>query len=103
MFTTTLIALILAALVGGATAPVEELGFYPMTTIVIELEEENDTVVCIDFDGNEWRFVGIEDWSVGDYASFIMCDNGTIEISDDIICDMRYDGWVGGNFGNLLK
>lgn len=94
MFMMTIVSLILAALVGGATAPVEELKFYPMTTVVVELEEENDTVVCADFNGNEWGFEGIEDWLVGDIASLIMCDNGTPEIEDDIICSVRYDGYL---------
>lgn len=98
MFSMTLISLIIAALLSGATAPAEELGFYPMATIVIGFEEETDTVICSDFNGMEWRFEGIEDWCIGDCASMIMCDNGTTEISDDIICNVRYCGWINGNF-----
>lgn len=103
MFKMTLVALMTTALLNGATAPVEELGFYPMTTVVIELDEKTDSVVCVDFNGNEWAFEGIEDWCIGDYATLTMCDNGTAEIYDDIICDARYDGWLDGNFGNILK
>ena len=39
MFITTLITLILTAFVNGATAPAEELNFYPMTSIVVDFEE----------------------------------------------------------------
>ena len=99
MFNITITALLTAAILGGATAPIETLGFYPKTTVVVELDGRTDTVTCVDFSGNEWSFVGVEDWCIGDYASFIICDNGTPEIYDDIICDMRYNGWVDGNFG----
>jgi hypothetical protein len=98
-----LFALMVAAFLGGATAPIEELNFYPMTTVVVELDGRTDSVVCVDFNGNEWSFEGIEDWCVGDYATMMMCDNGTSEIHDDIICDVQYDGWLDGNFGDILE
>lgn len=82
--------------VTGATAP----ALYPMTTVVIETDDKNDVVTCVDFNGNEWAFDGVEDWAVGDIASMIMCDNGTDEIYDDIICDVRYSGWICGSFGS---
>lgn len=98
-----LFALMVAAFLGGATAPIEELNFYSMTTVVVELDGRTDSVVCVDFNGNEWSFGGIEDWCVDDYATMTMCDNGTPEIYDDIICDVRYSGWLDGKFGDILE
>ncbi len=98
-----LFALMVAAFLGGATAPIEELNFYSMTTVVVELDGRTASVVCVDFNGNEWSFEGIADWCVDDYATMIMCDNGTPEIYDDIICDVRYSGWLDGNFGDILE
>ena len=98
-----LMALAIAATLNGATAPVDQMGFYPMTTVVVELDARTDTVVCVDFNGNEWGFEGVEDWCIGDYATLTMCDNGTEIIYDDIICDAVYDGWLEGDFGEILK
>lgn len=95
----TLFALMATAFLNGSTAPLEELNYYPMTTIVVELDENTDSVICADFNGNRWSFEGIEDWCVNDFATMMMCDNGTLEIYDDIICDVYYDGWLEGKFG----
>lgn len=69
---------------------------YPMTTVVVEISEPNDTVTCRDFNGNLWQFRGVEDWVVGDVASLLMDDAGTPMIKDDIVLDARYDGWFAG-------
>lgn len=102
MFKMTLMALVAAAIMGGATASTTEMGFYSMTTVVVDFDERTDSVICVDFNGNEWAFEGIEDWCIGDYASLMMCDNGTDLIYDDIVCDAHYDGWLDGNFGYVL-
>lgn len=69
---------------------------YPMTTVVVDVCEPNDTVTCRDFNGNLWQFHGVEDWVVGDVASLLMDDAGTPMIKDDIVLDARYDGWFAG-------
>lgn len=69
---------------------------YPMTTVVVDVSEPNDTVTCRDFNGNLWQFSGVEDWVVGDVASLLMDDAGTPMIKDDIVLDARYDGWFAG-------
>ena len=83
------------------TPIVEEVehNYYAQTTVVVELDRENDEVICVDFNGEEWVFIGIEDWMVGDYASMVMDDMGTELIFDDEIVSVRYDGWLDGNFG----
>lgn len=72
---------------------------YALTTIVINVDEENDIVQCVDFNGNIWEFKGCADWVINDYCSMIMNDNGTEEIEDDIIVSTHYSGWLDGVFG----
>ena len=66
----------------------------PTAMIVNELDYDENTVICIDFNGNEWAFEGIEDWRIGDIASMIMDDMETELIYDDIIIMVRYSGYV---------
>lgn len=75
-----------------AQTPKEEL--YALTTVVTEVNESTDTVVCVDATGNEWEFDGVEDWSIGDIASLAMNDKGTPEIYDDEIINVKYGGWM---------
>lgn len=91
-----LIAMMGIVLCGCGTPKGKE---YPMTTVVSEINEKADEVVCIDFNGNEWVFTGVEDWIVGDIASMIMNDKGTPIIYDDEIVSVRYDGWLEGYWG----
>lgn len=65
---------------------------YPRTMVVTETNESTDTVVLTDSAGHMWEFYGIEDWIVGDVCSCIMNTNGTKDITDDTIVDMRYNG-----------
>ena len=74
--------------------PTETL--YPMTTIVVDLDHENDVVTCKDFNGYLWQFEGCEDWQEGDICSMIMSDNGTPKIFDDEIVSIKYDGYFEG-------
>lgn len=69
---------------------------YPTTMIVNELDYDENIVICIDFNGNEWAFEEIEDWCIGDIASMIMDDMGTESIYDDTIIMVRYSGYVEG-------
>lgn len=67
--------------------------FYPMSTVVCQVDYEADTVVCSDFNENLWCFYGCEDWETGDICSMIMWDKNTESIEDDVILVIRYDGW----------
>lgn len=51
-----------------------------------------DTVFVEDSVGNIWSFEGAEDWETGDRAAMIMDDNGTKQIYDDAIMQIRYIG-----------
>lgn len=94
-------ALLTLAVIGGLIAlvvlsekPVSDS--YAMTTKVVELDRENDVVVCEDFNGNLWEFYGCEDWQIDDIASLLMDDNGTPTIYDDEIVSARYNGTFEG-------
>jgi len=98
---TKLIALInalialLTAFVGTLSKPVGNE--YALTTQVVQVDYENDVVVCQDFNGNLWEFEGCEDWMYGDIASLVMNDMGTPEIYDDeIVAPPRYSGYFDG-------
>lgn len=69
---------------------------YALTTVVVELDTENDVVTCEDFNGNLWEFEGCEDWTIGDIASLLMSNRGTEKIYDDTIIDTRYSGYFEG-------
>lgn len=84
----------LIALVVLSEKPVADS--YALTTKVVELDNENDIVMCEDFNGNLWEFYGCEDWQIDDIASLLMDDNGTPTIYDDEIVSARYNGTFEG-------
>lgn len=98
---TKLIALInaliamLTAFVGTLAKPADE-NLYALTTQVVQVDYENDVVVCQDFNGDLWTFEGCEDWLYGDIASMVMNDKGTPIKYDDEIISVRYGGWFDG-------
>jgi len=87
------IILVFVLLINPANA--NNVNYYPMTTVVCEVDYESDTVICSDFNENLWCFYGTEDWQTGDICSMIMSDNGTSNIKDDKIIMVKYDGWLG--------
>ena len=73
-----------------------DLEMYPLNTVVNEIDEKNDTVVCADCDGNLWEFYGVEGWQEGDFATMIMNTCGTATIYDDEIVIVRRNGSIKG-------
>ena len=69
---------------------------YSLNTVVNEINEKNDTVVCIDCNGNLWEFYGVEDWQESDFATMTMNTCGTATIYDDKIVAVRYNGTTEG-------
>ena len=63
---------------------------YPSTAVVVSVDRENDVVVCVDGNGEEWQFTEADDWFVGDLVSMLMNDKGTPSIYDDEIVSVRY-------------
>ena len=71
----------------------QEHSIYPLTVQIIELDHNADIVVCVDGTGNCWKFYGVEDWQVGNFASLLMNDNGTTEtVYDDVITMICHAG-----------
>lgn len=70
---------------------------YPLTTVVVKINEDSDIVTVKDYNGNLWQFKGIEDWAIGDICSMIMSPSKTEKIYDDVILSTRYNG----NFSNF--
>lgn len=73
-----------------------EQSIYPLTTRVVEVDEEADLVTCEDFNGNLWKFEGCEDWQDGDICSLLMNSRGTEKIYDDEIVLAQYNGTFEG-------
>ena len=67
---------------------------YPQTFVVSDIED--DVLVLIDYNKNEWIWEGAEDYSIGDIVAAIMEDNDTITIYDDAIVTLRYTGCMEG-------
>lgn len=67
--------------------------YYALTTKVVEIDREADIVTCEDYNGNLWKFYGVEDWEVNDCASLLMDSNGTKKIYDDVVKGARYSAW----------
>lgn len=89
-----ILAILTVSLTGIATRCETINDLYSVAMIVTELDEENDTVIMQDANGNIWSFEGIEDWFVGDLASVMLDKNGTQEIYDDTIVKVRYTGVI---------
>ena len=79
----------------SCTACANYNGLYPKFSVVVNVDYNNDIVTVKDFNGFLWEFFGCEDWIENDICSLLMFDNNTSDtIFDDIIVDVRYDGWV---------
>lgn len=88
--------LILSAILFTSCLRAADSSQYAKTTKVIEVNQITDTVVCEDYNGNQWEFTECEDWEVGDIATLLMNDNGTENIYDDTIVEARYSGTFEG-------
>lgn len=69
---------------------------YPQTFIVTETDQAADLLTLETFTGFTFQAYGIEDYETGDIVAAIMEDNNTDDITDDIILQLRYTGYVDG-------
>lgn len=65
---------------------------YPLTAKVTKVNKKKNVVTVQDYNGNKWKFRGCEDYSKGDVVSMLMGSNGTKNVTDDIILQVRYSG-----------
>lgn len=84
-------ALILSAFLIGKKQ--NNSNYYSLTTAVISVDYNTDTVEVEDCNGNIWAFTGCEDWQVEDTCSLIMSDKGTQNIHDDEIISAKYSAF----------
>lgn len=70
----------------------EENETYPLTAKVVKTNRKKNVVIVQDYSGNKWKFRGCEDYSKGDVVSMLMDSNGTKNVTDDIILQVRYSG-----------
>lgn len=66
---------------------------YPKSAIVTEVNYHDDYIVLLDLNGDEWLYDGAEDWLVGDFVAMMMWNNDTLDIYDDEIISIRYEGY----------
>jgi hypothetical protein len=75
----------------AANAEELQISYYPAVGKITGFCEEYDVVFMQTHDGNEWAFLGIEDWAVGDNCCMVFCDEGTpSNVHDDTIVAVRY-------------
>ena len=96
------IILVTAAVLGGSVTNLD-YGYYPDTAVVTNVDYENDIIEVTGFNGNCWTFEGVEDWYEGDLCSIIFCDMGTEVVTDDIIIETKYSGWVDDDTLRVLQ
>ena len=64
---------------------------YAQITKVVETDTRHDEVICVDEQGNEWIFTGIEEWQVDDIAIMVMDDHKTEKVEDDTIITVTHE------------
>jgi len=69
---------------------------YPQTFVVDRINREQNYMILIDFNGNEWIYENVEDFDCGDIVAVIMEERGTPTIYDDEIVKIRYTGYMEG-------
>lgn len=93
LFVTLVLILSLLPHVAFATPSTEMGNYYPRAMEIVELNYEDDIVVCEDATGHIWEFYDTDDWEVGDLVVAILCKNGTEVITDDYFVDIRWSGY----------
>ena len=67
---------------------------YPAAAEVVELDRAADLVTVKTSARIGYKFIGCEDWLLGDLVAMTMNDNGTPEmVLDDEIIEVRYSGY----------
>ena len=88
------IAIAIAILMGIAACASAET--YPQTFVVDLVNHEQNYMILVDFNGNEWIWEGVEDFDCDDIVAAIMEGHGTSTIYDDEIVKIRYAGYMEG-------
>lgn len=65
---------------------------YAKSGVVTFVDRTEDRVCFTDRQGEVWEFESADDWEVDDLVACVMSDNGTDEIYDDIVINVKYEG-----------
>ena len=89
---------VLAIVITLIGAPMDkQADTYTRCMQVVELNYEQDLVICMDAVGYEWQFYGCEDYMITDIVCCEMLDvNNTDIITDDWIVGATYSGYQAG-------
>lgn len=81
-----LFAFLVVCLVLIATNDTNDGQTYTMECYVMECDNDSDLIVMVDFaTENEWVWEGIDNLNLGDVVEVTMNDNGTEDITDDVM------------------
>ena len=69
---------------------------YPQTFVIDSINHNQNYIVLVDYNGNEWIYEDIENFNRGDIVAAIMEEHGTPTIYDDEIVMIRYVGYMEG-------
>lgn len=67
---------------------------YATCGVVTSVDYENNIIEITDFNGEIWLYEETNDYFVGDVVSMLMNTNGTENIYDDIIVNIKYCGYI---------
>jgi hypothetical protein len=68
---------------------------YPLAGVVVQVDRTAELVTFSTGSGQLFTLTGCDDWLTGDVVACTMSDNATPDdITDDIILDYRYCGYV---------
>ena len=59
--------------------------YYPMNTVVREIDYDNNIVIVENNNGELFSFFGTDSFKVNDSCALLMYDNNTSDITDDVI------------------
>ena len=89
-----LCAVLFVAIVGQAYYNKAHGNIYEKRGNVVDIDFGNDIVIALDEDGNLWEFYREPGWQIGDPVNLVLNDNNTANITDDIIENVEFLGWI---------
>jgi hypothetical protein len=65
-------------------------GIYELDGVITEIDKNNNQIIFVTVDGNEWFDYGIENLHVNQRVRVVLYDNGTSNQHDDQIMQIQY-------------
>ena len=70
----------------------QQTEYYAKSGIITLVDRTEDRVCFTDHQRLYWEFESADDWKVNDLVACIMSNNGTENIYDDIVINVKYEG-----------